>query len=277
MLGELGRSGVGEPVVVDRVKSVAELRAKCGTSNAALIGQLRADSNACELLKLTRDDAALGRMTAPTPLSDHNAHLLPEVLLNPRFGVVKEKENGEVKIRAVDHLSWSPGTVEAGDESRPSKRARRDSSVNGYTSPAEKMSHDTVDGLDAVLRHFFEVVGAVPGMFKVCVVVVWLKGGVFCVVHALAQADIDSAFRRIPVAPEHRWACWIAFVAGDQVFVSQHATCPFGAVASVHAWERVGAAIAHVAKKFLKLAVLRYVDDFFAPERCVHINSKTCV
>ena len=177
MLGELGRSGVGEPVVVDRVKSVAELRAKCGTSNAALIGQLRADSNACELLKLTRDDAALGRMTAPTPLSDHNAHLLPEVLLNPRFGVVKEKENGEVKIRAVDHLSWSPGTVEAGDESRPSKRARRDSSVNGYTSPAEKMSHDTVDGLDAVLRHFFEVVGAVPGMFKVCVVVVFVKGG----------------------------------------------------------------------------------------------------
>ena len=52
-----------------------------------------------------------------------------------------------------------------------------------------------------------------------------------------------------------------------QVFVSQHAACPFGAVASVHAWERVGAAITHIAKKFLKLALMRYVDDLFAPER----------
>ena len=51
--------------------------------------------------------------------------------------------------------------------------------------------------------------------------------------------------------------------------VSQHAACPFGAVASVHAWERVGAAIAHIARKFLKIAVLRYVDDLFAPERSV--------
>ena len=50
---------------------------------------------------------------------------------------------------------------------------------------------------------------------------------------------------------------------------SQHAACPFGAIASVHAWERVGAAIAHIARKFLKIAALRYVDDLFAPERCV--------
>ena len=48
---------------------------------------------------------------------------------------------------------------------------------------------------------------------------------------------------------------------------SQHAACPFGAIASVHAWERVGAAIAHIARKFLKIAALRYVDDLFAPER----------
>jgi len=46
-----------------------------------------------------------------------------------------------------------------------------------------------------------------------------------------------------------------------------HAACPFGAIASVHAWERVGAGIAHIARKFLKIAVLRYVDDLFAPER----------
>ena len=52
-----------------------------------------------------------------------------------------------------------------------------------------------------------------------------------------------------------------------QVHVSGHAACPFGAVASVHAWERVGAAITHVARVYLKLPVLRYVDDFFSVER----------
>ena len=51
---------------------------------------------------------------------------------------------------------------------------------------------------------------------------------------------------------------------------SQHAAYPFGAIASVHAWERVGAAIAHIARKFLKIAALRYVDDLFAPERCAN-------
>ena len=30
------------------------------------------------------------------------------------------------------------------------------------------------------------------------------------------QADIDAAFRRIPVAPQHRWACWVAFLAMGQ-------------------------------------------------------------
>ena len=47
---------------------------------------------------------------------------------------------------------------------------------------------------------------------------------------------------------------------------------PFGAVASVHAWERVGAAIAHVARVLLKLPVLRYVDDYWSPERWVLYN-----
>ncbi len=50
--------------------------------------------------------------------------------------------------------------------------------------------------------------------------------------------------------------------------MSQHISCPFGAIGSVHAWERVGAALTHIARVYLKLAVLRYVDDKFGPERC---------
>ena len=98
------------------------------------------------------------------------------------------------------------------------------------------------------------------------------------------KADVDSAFRRIPIKPEHRWACGIAFRAGGkvgsdffiiicacmrlvQVYMSTHKACMFGAVASVHAWERIGAAICFLARRFLRIAALRYVDDFFAPER----------
>ena len=45
---------------------------------------------------------------------------LQSILLNPRFGVEQLKEDGSIKVRAVDHLSWSP-PVEAQGE-RPSKR-----------------------------------------------------------------------------------------------------------------------------------------------------------
>ena len=65
----------------------------------------------------------------------------------------------------------------------------------------------------------------------------------------------------------------------------RHVTCPFGAVGSVFAWERIGtfgcrehalaasliaflgAALCFLARKFLYIALLRYVDDMFAPER----------
>ena len=109
------------------------------------------------------------------------------------------------------------------------------------------------------------VLGEIPGLFK---------------------ADIDAAFRRIPIKPAHRWACGITFRALNKVacsrcfcegrdtilvckvLCSQHFACPFGAVGSVHAWERMGAALAHIARVYLKIPMLRYVDDFFAPMRC---------
>lgn len=54
-----------------------------------------------------------------------------------------------------------------------------------------------------------------------------------------------------------------------QVWCSRHNACPFGAIGSVHGWERIGAALAWILRKFFKIAVFRYVDDFFACERCL--------
>ena len=108
------------------------------------------------------------------------------------------------------------------------------------------MVHDTLDHLAEVLVRLRHSTGQVPGLLK---------------------ADVDSAFRRIPVDPTDDWACGVAFVANGAVYCSQHKACPFGATASVHAWERIGAAIAHLARTLLMLPVLRYVDDFFAADR----------
>ena len=187
------------------------------------------------LLEDTRADAALGRMTQPVPIESFDSQ---RTLLHPRFANVKHKEEGPPKVRSVDHMSWSAfGERKAG-------------SVNGHTAPNEKLGHDSLDAFADLIAQFIEDVGVIPGLMK---------------------ADISSAFRRIPICPEHRWAAGIAFKQGDTVWCSQHLSCMFGAVASVHGWERIGAAIAHLGRVLLKLPLLRYVDDYFAPDRHVSL------
>ena len=67
----------------------------------------------------------------------------------------------------------------------------------------------------------------------------------------------------------HRGTAAVVYKHGGKVYVSTHNSCPFGATSSVHAWERVGRAIAAIARSTLHLGVLVYVDDFFAVERWV--------
>ena len=107
------------------------------------------------------------------------------------------------------------------------------------------MHHDTLDALVDAMRMHVKMCGTVPAILKV---------------------DIDSAFRRVPLRPSDRWAAGVAFKVDQEVYVSRHAACPFGAVASVHNWERIGAGVCFIARKYLKLDLLRYVDDMFGVE-----------
>ena len=87
------------------------------------------------------------------------------------------------------------------------------------------------------------------------------------------KADIDAAYRRLPISPGHRSFAWIAFrLSETETVLAQHMAMPFGAVASVHAWDRIGALLARIARRLLKIPILRYVDDFFAPERAGTAN-----
>eukprot|EP00973_Karenia_brevis_P048394 6715668-Karenia_brevis.AAC.1 len=59
----------------------------------------------------------------------------------------------------------------------------------------EKLKHHTLDLLARAMSLFKRRIGCCPGLFK---------------------GDIDSAFRRVPVKPAHRWACGIAFRVQEQ-------------------------------------------------------------
>ena len=86
-------------------------------------------------------------------------------------------------------------------------------------------------------------------------------------VPALWKLDVDSAFRRLPLKTARLWAAMIEFICGGFTDVSEHYACPFGASASVHCWERVGAMLACIAVRVLWIPAFRYVDDLFGAER----------
>ena len=117
--------------------------------------------------------------------------------------------------------------------------------VNPCTQPSEKLKLDGIDSLFHVVKWFVSVFGVAPHLFK---------------------ADVDAAYRRIPVAPEHRWAMYVVFPHQGVPVVSGHLSAPFGASASVHAWDRVGALLCYLGRTLLKLPLLRYVDDLFSME-----------
>ena len=55
------------------------------------------------------------------------------------------------------------------------------------------------------------------------------------------KADIDSAFRRLPIKPAHRNFAWVAWRVDEiRMAIAQHFSMPFGAIASVHFWDRIG-------------------------------------
>ena len=176
LMGDLERSGVGVPVVNGPAGSSERLRSDCARRNADLIRSLHEESDASELLDLTRGDAALGRMSEPVALG---TEVPSDILLNPRFGVRQLKPDGSEKLRAVDNFSWS------------SCADQRANSVNGHTAAHESMKHDTLDALASAMAFFIAVTGQIPGLLK---------------------ADIDAAFRRVPVQAADRWACGIAFL-----------------------------------------------------------------
>ena len=89
--------------------------------------------------------------------------LLCVARLAPRFSVEQEKEDGSVKVRPIDNFSWCAPEQTYGRQTAAQKRA---GSVNGHSTAHEKLQHDHLDKLAAMVRHGLERTGQVYGVFK---------------------------------------------------------------------------------------------------------------
>lgn len=81
------------------------------------------------------------------------------------------------------------------------------------------------------------------------------------------KADIDAAFRRIPVKDDHRWATSVAWLFRNEPWMATHIGMPFGAAASGIAWHKIGDLLCEIGRKLLGIPLFRYVDDYFAVDR----------
>ena len=145
-------------------------------------------------------------------LCTSNQLCLDQVTISPRFAVEQGlKPDGSVKVRPVDDFTRS--------------------GCNAATEPTGTLVYESIDALLASIRAAKHSTDAEAG----CKLALW-------------KADIDSAYRRIPIAPEHRHLAWVAFVFDGQALVAQHAALPFGSVASVHHWDELGELIKAIAR-----------------------------
>jgi len=101
------------------------------------------------------------------------------------------------------------------------------SGCNAATEIIEKLSYESLDALLAVLRALEGMTGSD--------LVLW-------------KADIDSAYRRVPLIPEHRDLAYVTFNHQGNKIVARHLSLPFGASSSVHHWERVGELLKAIAR-----------------------------
>ena len=84
-----------------------------------------------------------------------------------------------------------------------------------------------------------------------------------CVEAFMWKRDISKAFRRLPVLSSHVQFAWVMWFHLNQLIAAPHYGMPFGVVASVVVWHRVGAWLARLVVGVTKCPLARYVDDYF--------------
>ncbi len=211
---------------------------------------------------VTFHDHASSQQLQSTSL-EHNKKLLSSLREDPHAAELLAQTQADVDLHRMTPLVHSDDAdlhsirlakrfaVEQGRRPDGSVKLRAidnetGAGVNPCCEPTERLRTDGADMLVALMQFFYTVTCCVPHIFK---------------------ADMDAAYRRVPLRPADQWAAHIAFRVGLVTFISGHLCMPFGAVASVHAWDRVGSLLCHLGRRLLGIPLLRYVDDYLSCDR----------
>ena len=181
LYGDMSADGIGELAEeLERVPDLDLQKGRCRASNLELIRSVVEDKHSDALHELTLQDARCHRMTQPVPVADLD---LDAARLAPRFAVEQGfRDDGSIKVRAVDHMSWSAAGVCGRKRSRSETKK---GSINGHSNIPIRIRHDHLDALASIMRKWWLLLGILPALWK---------------------TDIDAAFRRIPVCDAHAWA-----------------------------------------------------------------------
>ena len=229
VVGSCGPSGVRSPTDKYRHRKSAGPMPENGfrERNVKLLNSLRDDPHSQDLLDATVKDQKLGRMG---PFVDPSTVDLDTNLIARRFAVVQ----GE-KVRPCD------------DESA--------NDFNQHFVPEEKLDWDGADHVVSSLEafHASRMQSSEPNAVER--------------EPSVIKADVDAAFRRVPLPAAQRRFAWVAFRHKGSVLMCQHYALAFGMIGSVFGWDAIGALLCILLRRLLFLPLLRWVDDFYAVVR----------
>ena len=181
--------------------------------------RVRDDPHEDALWEALWSDVEKGRMRPPVCTDSLD---WDKVVLTPRFAVPQPS-----KIRPVDDATAS--------------------GINSRTCCHERMAHDTIDMLSELAGEVVRERGRLPHFWKArCLqqsCAKPLQRRATC-----AQADVDSAFRRVPLEEQAWEQAYVVFKRHGVTMASQHLAVFFGALSSVHNWARVAALLAGILR-----------------------------
>ena len=145
--------------------------------------------------------------------------------ITKRFGVRQLSSKGKSKLRCIDDL------LESG--------------INSTCDIRRRIRMDTITLLIVIMRVIIAIFGNIDLHF--------------------IKSDFQAAYRSCPIDPRHAAFTEIALLHPEslEIWITDQLAMPFGALAAVYAWDRLGAAIQHIIQGGLLIPILRYVDDLF--------------
>ena len=145
--------------------------------------------------------------------------------LTRRFGVEQSTSTGKPKIRCIDDFLASL--------------------VNGATSVYHRIR---MDGIPMLLLLLSTLMTIIPSATVL-----------------LCKSDFSAAYRSLPILTAHLAFSDILFYDSKLQGwrIATQFAMPFGAVAAVYAWDRIGAAVTAILRHLFCFPLLRYVDDLF--------------